>query len=311
MKYINSVFISIALLFCACETNVPLHDLDLHVEPNLSVYGYIFEGNFLVGVRYTQSIANQNQFISIGNAEIRLYKNGVWLKNLDIIKTTNYTYTEKYVGGVFVTDSTVLSYNYTAISDLISNGDSYQFHVKVPGFDTLYAPTYIPEKSMVKVISGKHLFSDQQENHYSLTFEVDDNEKESNYYRFGLSGQAHEFSGSNLKFTYPGCTNSGDTWYSFSDRSLNDGNFTIELIEQRHSGRVEKGNIVFYQMDSTSYFAKATSEAMERMQQTDELYAFEPINTYSNVINGHGHIEGVGVKTYDTINLIELFPNVQ
>ncbi len=298
-----------SLLF-ACEHDVPLSELELSIKPQLILDGGISPGYLMCVVKISQSISNTNDLESLNTAEIFVFKDDILNKQIkpDLYNDSAYYEIVDSLGNrMYVRKLT--GYYYWLHSDLITAGSNYTIQAKVPGYDTLYAFTYIPHKVPIHLVDYKYAYNSITEYRYSMTFKVDDPPGENNYYHFGLSGQI-EYQTNNLAFWYQGLEYDYTNSYTFSDKSLNNNCFTIEVIENIQNAliRVPYAYFSLYQMDSAGYFSGLTFNAQDKMMMGDGFFGFEPVNVYSNVKNGFGSLTADGPSYVDSIDLKKLFP---
>ncbi len=304
MRKLLIVIISIYLII-GCEENIPLSDLDLSVKSKLILNGGISEGQLYFGIARSQSVEDKDDLYSYPSAEVSLIKDGIPLKSKDINVTPIYSYVYNETGGW---DSAIISYEYSVIDSGITAGDSYLLKAKVPDFDTLYAPCYIPAMTTFEIVSFDFMYQTLTANRYTVILKINDDPQQDNFYQIEVSGNAGKYSFNPVQLWYPGARYDEQNIYVFKDKNLSKNEITIELIEPFENGRIDQAYIELYQIDSASYYYDLTKQAQEDMYNTNNFYAFEPINIYSNVINGHGYIESRSPIFKDSVNLIEVYP---
>ncbi len=293
--------IQMVIFFCftliSCENEVPINDIDLSVEPKIVLYGGATPNNIWFYLYYSHSVISNENFKFLDNVESYVFENGVLQESL-----------------IRIIDSSLLDVGYYFFEfkycdSSIRVDNNYALKIFVPGYGSLYANATIPEYISIKMVEAVYLFKDEYGYHYKITFDVDDPRDEVNYYTLNIETidvHGHSY----VSFNYPGATS--QNFYSFSDKILKNNQFSIELIEYSFSGERVKNTLVrFYQIDSTEYLNGQTSKFQYQMNKNDEFFAFEPVNIYSNVINGYGSFVGISENYRDTFNLKELFPDIK
>ncbi len=296
-----------SLLF-ACEHDVPLSELNLDIEAKVILMGGIGEGYLNCDIFYSKSIADKGDLRPIGNAELFLLKNRIPVENIKIEIDTGYSYKERPgLIDTIIYDKTISYFSYYIKSLEITLNCNYLLKVYVPGHDTLFANTYLPGKVKAELIDFQYLFEDQNIRKYKAIFKTDDNALENNYYSFTLSGKNSGWN--QIGYQYLNSNNEYTNNYSFSDRMLENNTFIIEILEPKVGGRVEYATWNICQIDSNSFLYGKSHSLQSAMNQTNEFFAFEPINIYNNISNGYGYFGAVGPNYSDTLKLLELYPD--
>jgi len=283
------------LVLFSCENNVPLEELDFSFDKKVYINAYAKDSVIGYYLYFTQSVLDDALKKPIINHKCRIFKNGILT---DLVVTADSF-------GLARQDPFL---SFEVYSSLISEGNTYTLEIEVPEYETVYAQTTIPEKVNFERVSITYEYSDFNNNYYTLIYKLNDNPDENNFYYLSLFFSPNFF----LEPYLSSEKEDHEERIIFTDKSLNRNYLTLHLVEPKIS---KEYDLEFYvgigQIDSVFYLHNITSEYQNKMNESPEYYSFEPINIYSNVVNGLGYFRSYGLFNYDTIRPTDLIINIE
>ncbi|MBQ6308045.1 MAG: DUF4249 domain-containing protein [Bacteroidales bacterium] len=203
----------------------------------------------------------------------------------------------------------------------------YAYKVVVPGFDTLFAQTEMPEKPVVTLVEIMENATVDEEGNpcpaFLVTFKTDPNKKE--YYQMNMDAlfrndyaSGYSFSKgtitSSINTDDPVLLNEGSDRLLFSNEIITETDYTLKVNSTfgnhgwggNHSGTVVRSGYVVVRMHGLSesaYHYMKSQNAFEEPDAYSNLFlgVISPINLYSNVENGRGVFAAIAPMTCDTV----------
>ena len=246
------------------------------------------------------------------NAEVLLYVDGQFTEKL------------QYDGkGLYVGETTAEALH------------EYACKVVIPGFDTLFAQTKMPEKPVVTGVEIMDNATVDDEGRpcpaILVTFRTDPNQNL--YYRSNIyagfrnnfyDAETHTYLGystaqgnmsSSINTDDPVLLNEGSSALLFSNEIINDTTYTLKVNAyfsslgwggQHYGGIKETSGEVVVRMHGLSESAFQYMKSQNAFEEPDAysnlfLGVISPINLYSNVENGRGVFAAIAPMTCDTI----------
>jgi hypothetical protein len=298
------LILSLAFLaFCGCRKQVKDFEYpDFEPEPTLNAV--LQEGQPVwTHVSLAQRLDSVHP-AACDNAEVMLYVDGQFVEQLQNVGDGLYTGT-------------------TCAEAL----HEYACKVVVPGFDTLFAQTKMPEKPVVKGVEIiEHATVDEEGNPcpaFLVTFKTDPNKKE--YYQMNMDAlfrndyaSGYSFSKgtitSSINTDDPVLLNEGSDRLLFSNEIITETDYTLKVNSTfgnhgwggDHSGTAVRSGYVVVRMHGLSesaYHYMKSQNAFEEPDAYSNLFlgVISPINLYSNVENGRGVFAAIAPMTCDTV----------
>lgn len=282
MKRILSASL-ILLLFASCEKVI---DYKIPEEPSkITIDAKIAAGDSLFALISTSvySMSNEEPILD-SNFDVRLYEDGNFIEKLE--------YAENQAG-----------YYYAGFYRSIykpSAGHSYKVMVNRNGYEQAFGETRIPEP--IKITSAS-LDTTAYEGHIKVTFQ--DPSGEGDYYKFTLAlKNGVSYQGDLFFTTYDPTmeifTDQGDFleddqsksgYVAFlSDRYFDGQQKTITCDVSYYGNEQNTSEVIITVSHITEdYYKNEKTKAAQ--SQGDEIFS-EPVQIYSNIINGYGIVAG-------------------
>lgn len=203
----------------------------------------------------------------------------------------------------------------------------YACKVVVPGFDTLFAQTEMPEKPVVTLVEIMENATVDEEGNpcpaFLVTFKTDPNKKE--YYQMNMDALFRSDYGAGYSFIKgtitssintddPVLLNEGSDRLLFSNEIITETDYTLKVNSTfgnhgwggDHSGTAVRSGYVVVRMHGLSesaYHYMKSQNAFEEPDAYSNLFlgVISPINLYSNVENGRGVFAAIAPMTCDTV----------
>ena len=203
----------------------------------------------------------------------------------------------------------------------------YACKVVIPGYDTLFAQTEMPEKPVVTLVEIMENATVDEEGNpcpaFLVTFKTDPNKKE--YYQMNMDAlfrndyaSGYSFSKgtitSSINTDDPVLLNEGSDRLLFSNEIITETDYTLKVNSTfgnhgwggDHSGTAVRSGYVVVRMHGLSesaYHYMKSQNAFEEPDAYSNLFlgVISPINLYSNVENGRGVFAAIAPMTCDTV----------
>ncbi len=257
---IRTVIFFIVLIFSSCVEEV---ELNFDHEPKLCLNCILNPDSLIkASVTLSHSLDNSAQFESVNNANIKLYENDILKGELTFISSGLYLLKQKP-----------------------ESGKDYKIIVEAQGYETLEAFTKVPEKPIISYSkdTGADLYWIYQ------TWIV-------NGVKYGGSSQAI-----NAPFVDP-FNRIIDTEEKYGFRFF----LQVRMTDEGYDGQkltftipdiVEKERTQHFLNADEHYDKYIKTTIIKRMNETDELPFYEPIQIYSNIENGNGIFGSCAITT--------------
>ena len=203
----------------------------------------------------------------------------------------------------------------------------YACKVVIPGYDTLFAQTEMPEERVVTLVEIMENATVDEEGNpcpaFLVTFKTDPNKKE--YYQMNMDAlfrndyaSGYSFSKgtitSSINTDDPVLLNEGSDRLLFSNEIITETDYTLKVNSTfgnhgwggDHSGTAVRSGYVVVRMHGLSesaYHYMKSQNAFEEPDAYSNLFlgVISPVNLYSNVENGRGVFAAIAPMTCDTI----------
>ena len=312
MKYIINSFLLISLFFSSCGDMETVIDLDVPPHEPVLVLNGIFDSDTIAQVSVSHSSGAFSSAVPafIQNANVSLYKGGVFVENL-IADMTDLIYVD-YIDNSYNMNS--LAMYYYKGNSLLEEGAEYRVDVSHSDYDPISAETYIPLDLTVYNID---IDSVSNEDKISLMFTFTDNPNQQNYYHIKSYSCNKEF-GDEYEYEYEyedeyeysvgfmsndpsfpgsipnqqGYTFEGDN-VLFTDALFNGEQKTIMLDLYKKGCDTVIIRLAHISKDTYSYY-----NSLDDHSGKGELGVFggEVIPVYSNVQNGLGVLTSINSR---------------
>ena len=291
MKKIILLILLISFIACRKEfyynfEHIPQVNVSCFIKANDTVKLRL---SFLLGDTLTGSVLAKKDYIT--NADVYLYEDNIFKEKLFLTEVpTTQTY---QIGWYF-------SQNFFPTEE-----HHYQLKIFAPGYDTLYAETYIPKAIAIDsvLINGEKSHDTiyyKGENNYNINICFKDNKDILNYYNYW----------SNVPFisydpVIEACSPSSDYFssmyfrYTFiSDEIFNGNNYILSTQISIYSEyfKYYSNMPVYFKLYSLSYDTYAFYKSAYLYQKKFDNPMSEPVIIYSNINNGIGIFAGMSVS---------------
>ena len=212
----------------------------------------------------------------------------------------------------------------------------YAYKVVIPGFDTLFAQTKMPEKPVVThvEIMENATVDDEGRPCPAIMISFNTNPNKNLYYQSSINaaffsyfyhnGQVYNSTGAkgtmhtSINTDDPVLLNEGSDQLLFSNEIITDNNYTLKVnasfnnhsyshygYEVEYDSIVRKGYVVVSMsgISESCYHYRKSQEAYQEADAYTNLFlgVITPLNLYSNVENGRGVFAAIAPMTCDTI----------
>jgi hypothetical protein len=303
MKKPIILFLFAALVFCSCRKQVSDYDRpDFDPQPTLNA---VLQEDQPVWaqVTFAQCLDSVHP-APCTDAEVLLYVDGQFTEKLQ------HDGKGRYVG-----ETTAEALH------------KYACKVVIPGYDTLFAQTEMPEKPVVTLVEIMENATVDEEGNpcpaFLVTFKTDPNIKE--YYQMNMDAlfrndyaSGYSFSKgtitSSINTDDPVLLNEGSDRLLFSNEIITETDYTLKVNSTfgnhgwggDHSGTAVRSGYVVVRMHGLSesaYHYMKSQNAFEEPDAYSNLFlgVISPINLYSNVENGRGVFAAIAPMICDTV----------
>ena len=276
-NYFYLILISIVFISCRKE-----FDFKNNIEQKqISVSCFLKAGDTVrLTVSYTPDTIVALNFIpeqfAIKNAEVYLFKDNVFKEKLSY----------KYYPPNYYEYGWYYSRNF-----IPKEGHEYEVKVVVPGYDTIYAQTYIPQKTLIDSIIVNSFITDDFGSKYNISVMFKDDYYETNYYLIN-SNYIYTSQDPIIEPKINNVFSSGryniERNAYFSDRNINGENYGLNI--DIYSNPEGANKIYLYSLSKDAYLFYKSSYLQ---YSTKDNPLSEPVVIYSNVVNGTGVFAGM------------------
>lgn len=261
-----------------------LIDIDFPVHKSKPVVNSFIGADSIIQVHVNTSVpVLEPDTIFPEDALVLLYKdNDPW----DTLAFKNNRYVSDYAG---------------------EEGGKYSLKVLIPGYDTVFSETKVPERPQIYDLSHKHdIIIDQDRIHYSqLKLTIRDNDPEVNYYEFDIIEKySSEWSAEDTTYGFTWLGNNVDPVLEdeglldynpptmvFSDRLFNGSDYTmtINYTSPNNDTNIYDVILIFNSVSSDYYYYKRKLAIFTSTLDSDIFFGGpEPVELYSNIKGGYG-----------------------
>ena len=279
---IRTVIFFIVLIFSSCVEEV---ELNFDHEPKLCLNCILNPDSLIkASVTLSHSLDNSAQFESVNNANIKLYENDILKGELTFISSGLYLLKQKP-----------------------ESGKDYKIIVEAQGYETLEAFTKVPEKPIISYSKDTtKILENVNWPLIDLNVQIIDKLGADLYWiyqtwivngvKYGGSSQAI-----NAPFVDP-FNRIIDTEEKYGFRFF----LQVRMTDEGYDGQkltftipdiVEKERTQHFLNADEHYDKYIKTTIIKRMNETDELPFYEPIQIYSNIENGNGIFGSCAITT--------------
>ncbi|MFO7756698.1 MAG: DUF4249 domain-containing protein [Bacteroidales bacterium] len=186
-------------------------------------------------------------------------------------------------------------------------GCEYAVKVLIPGYDTVFSETKVPERPQIYDLSHKHdIIIDQDRIHYSqLKFTIRDSDPEVNYYEFDIIEKySSEYTPEDTTYGFTWLGNNVDPVLEdeglldynpptmvFTDRLFNGSDYTMTINYTSPNNHTDSYDVIlkFNSVSSDYYYYKRKLAIFTSTLYADVFFGGpEPVELYSNIKGGYG-----------------------
>ncbi len=292
----KTILLILFILFIACRKEFYY---DFKHVPQVNVSCFIKAGDtvklrlsYLVGDTLIGNILAEKDYIT--NAEVYLYENNIFKEKLLL---TEVPAIPTYQKGWYFSQSFIPTEKH-----------HYQVRIFVPGYDTVYAETYIPQVVMIDsvLINGKKTLDTiyyNGEDIYNINICFKDNEHVLNYYNYWSNVPFISYDPviepRSDKDYYEASTLNISKFAFFSDKIFDGNNYSLNTQVKIYPDNFDyyPNMPIEFKLYSLSYdtYAFYKSSYLYFKQLKNPLS--EPVIIYSNIKNGTGIFAGISTST--------------
>jgi len=277
------MFIIFFSLFLSCVEEVTL---EFDHEPKLCINCILNPDSLIkASVTLSHSLDNSAQFEPVNNANIKLFENDILKGELTFLVSGKYLLKQKP-----------------------ESGKDYKIIVEAPGYETLEAITKIPEKPLLNYSKDTIRIMDNVNwPVIDLNVQVFDKPGKDYYWVYLTSiVNGVRYGGGNKEFIAPYIDEfnrylDSDSKYGFryfmqirmTDEGYDGQELTFTIPDLIGSGR----SIQYFLIADEYYDKYIKTVIINRLNETDELPFYEPIQIYSNIENGYGIFGSCAITT--------------
>jgi len=276
-----TLYLLLILAVCSCKKNITI---DIPNEINKPVINLLINKDSVLMARLTFSsyIGMGGSFPEIHNAVVKLYENGLFQENLDVIvKDRDMFY-----------KSTIKA----------RAGATYRIVVTIPGYPEVQGSDVVPEEVVTGKITVKQV-AGRADIKGLVTVELHDKQGEKNYYRVRIYRVGDDYPAREYKSLVPfasgdpkdGLFSKKDRTEYFIDDALFDGrsprfSFLMAWYSPGEKVMVEISTLTY------SSYTYLFTYFMAREKNEDPLA--EKVMVFNNIANGLGIVGGIALRNY-------------